>query len=132
MRFCTNCGLLAADDQLTRCPKCGAALPCVLPEPEPAPPPAAAPRYEVSAPEDGLSLIENLLMLLVFLIPVAGFVMMLVWSFVPSVRPARRRLAQAYLIRFLAVAVVLALLVLSIGLSAAALIQSSYWGGYAW
>ncbi len=129
MRFCSNCGLLAADPHLTHCPKCGAPLPAVPPAPPQAP---AAPLYDAAPEEDGLSMADYLLTLLVFLIPLVGFVLMLIWSFAPSTRPARRKLAQAYLIRTLALAVLGALLALTIGLSLVSIMQTSYWGGYYW
>lgn len=132
MRFCSNCGLMAPDSQETqRCPKCGAVLPAV----PPLPPDFfdEEPRYAAAPEADGLSMGDYLLTLLVFLIPVVGFVMMLVWSFAASTRPARRRLAQAYLIRTLALAAVVALLAVVVGASLLTMMQASYWGGYyAW
>ena len=42
--------------------------------------------------------------MLLFAIPIAGFVLAVVWSFGGTQDPARRRLARAYLIRALVVA----------------------------
>ena len=55
--------------------------------------------------------------LLLFAVPVAGFLFSLAWSFGFTKNPARRRLAQAYLIRTLLVAVVAALLLFWVAVS---------------
>lgn len=131
MRFCRNCGLMAPDSYTTLyCPKCG----MQLPKEPPLPPDFfdEEPHYAAEPEGDGLSMGEYLVTLLVFLIPVVGFVMMLVWGFGSHVPPARQRLAQAYLIRTLALVVVVALLAVAVGTSLFALLQAPYWGYYAW
>ena len=109
MRYCKNCGLLApvgAD----RCPRCGAPLPPAPAAPVPA---ADQPHYKETAPEvPALSEWATLAALLLFSIPVVGFILSVAWSFGFSKNPARKRLAQAWLIRTLVVAVVAALLFL--------------------
>lgn len=109
MRYCKNCGLLApvgAD----RCPQCGAPLPPAPAAPIPA---ADQPHYKDTAPEvPALSEWATLAALLLFSIPVVGFILSVAWSFGFSKNPARKRLAQAWLIRTLVVAVVAALLFL--------------------
>ena len=37
--------------------------------------------------------------LLLFVIPVVGLILMLVWSFANDIKPERRKLARAYLLR---------------------------------
>lgn len=117
MRYCRNCGLLAPFDA-DHCPQCGAPLP-----PE-SPAPAAGqeknPRYEPSHREEVPALSEwaTLGILLLFSIPVVGFIFSLAWSFFGS-HPARRRLAQAWLIRTMIVLVVVALICLWLGLNSA-------------
>lgn len=109
MRYCKNCGLLApvgAD----RCPQCGAPLPAAPAAPAPA---ADQPHYTDSLPEvPALSEWATLAALLLFSIPVVGFILSVAWSFGFSKNPARKRLAQAWLIRTLVVAVAAALLCL--------------------
>lgn len=109
MCYCKNCGLLApvgAD----RCPQCGAPLPPAPAAPVPA---ADQPHYKDTAPEvPALSEWATLAALLLFSIPVVGFILSVAWSFGFSKNPARKRLAQAWLIRTLMVAVVAALLFL--------------------
>ena len=109
MRYCKNCGLLApvgAD----RCPQCGAPLPPAPAAPVPA---ADQPHYKDTAPEvPALSEWATLAALLLLSIPVVGFILSVAWSFGFSKNPARKRLAQAWLIRTLVVAVVAALLFL--------------------
>lgn len=120
MRYCKNCGLLAPFDA-DHCPQCGAALP-----PEPAapaqPPRQAAPQYgrDAAADDDAVPALSSwatLGALLLFAVPVAGFLFSLAWSFGFTKNPARRRLAQAYLIRTLLVAVVAALLLFWVAVS---------------
>lgn len=121
MRYCKNCGLLAPFDA-DRCPQCGTPLP---PEPQAAPAPRTEARYteEVhTRPEEpvpALSEWATLGTLLLFAIPVVGFILSLVWSFGFGTKPARKRLAQAWLIRTLIVAVV-ALLCLVLALTSVA------------
>ena len=119
MRYCKNCGLLAPHDA-TACPQCGAALP---PPPAPAGQPApAAPRYESEPaakepPVEALSDWATFGALLLFAVPVAGFIVSLAWSLGFAKNPARRRLAQAYLLRTLVVAFVATLAILWLWLS---------------
>lgn len=116
MRYCKNCGLLAPYDA-DHCPQCGAPLP-----PDPARAPAPAPEHHhYMAPQEepvpALTPWATLGALLLFAVPVVGFLFSLAWSFGFTKDPARRRLAQAYLIRTLIVAVVVALLVFWLTLS---------------
>jgi len=109
MRYCKNCGLLAPAGA-DRCPQCGAPLPPAPAAPVPA---ADQPHYKDTAPEvPALSEWATLAALLLFSIPVVGFILSVAWSFGFSKNPARKRLAQAWLIRTLVVAVVAALLFL--------------------
>lgn len=117
MRYCKNCGLLAPFDA-DCCPQCGAPLPEIEPTPAQTP---QGPRYDnhksdtVSALSEGATLAA----LLLFAIPVAGFILSLAWSFGFTRNPARRRLAQAWLIRTLIVAVLVALVCLVFALNSA-------------
>ncbi len=119
MRYCKNCGLLAPHDA-TACPQCGTALP---PDPaRAAQPAAAAPRYEnepaaKEPPVEALSEWATFGALLLFAVPVAGFIVSLAWSLGFAKNPARRRLAQAYLLRTLVVAFLATLAGLWLGLS---------------
>lgn len=118
MEFCENCGLLLPDGA-TGCPKCGAPH-----TPHPAP---QAPCYENAAPPHpyyqpeqpqqapGLTTGGYLLTLLVFLIPLVGLIMMVVWSFTCE-NPARKSLARAYLIRTLILSVIVFVLVFVLAL----------------
>ena len=113
MRYCKNCGLLAPHDAAV-CPQCGTPLP---PAPAAAPPrPAAPPQARYDVPKGpvvpALSEGATLAALLLFAIPFVGFILSLAWSFGFTKNPARKRLAQAWLIRTLVVAVVVALLFL--------------------
>lgn len=109
MCYCKNCGLLAPVG-VDRCPQCGAPLPPAPAAPVPA---ADQPHYKDTAPEvPALSEWATLAALLLFSIPVVGFILSVAWSFGFSKNPARKRLAQAWLIRTLVVAVVAALLFL--------------------
>lgn len=114
MRFCKNCGRLAADPAMTHCPKCGMVLPpeVVQPDPQPPRPEAGTPLYHRQTPEDGMTTAEYFFMLLVFAIPVVGFLLLLVWSFSSNGEPARRNLSRAYLIRKLIGAVLLTIVAL--------------------
>ena len=119
MRYCKNCGLLAPAGAQT-CPQCGAALP---PEPaRPTGPAQAGPRYENDASPkpatvEALSEWATFGALLLFSVPVVGFIVSLAWSLGFAKNPARRRLAQAYLLRTLAVTFVVTLILLWLGLS---------------
>ena len=65
------------------------------------------PLYEQDLEEDridAMSQSATTAAMLLFAIPIAGFVLAVVWSFGGTQDPARRRLARAYLIRALVVA----------------------------
>ena len=130
MRYCKNCGLLAPHGA-DRCPQCGAPLPADRPT-APAPDAQAGPHYEPAseAPQvPAMDFAPTLGTLVLFMIPIVGFVMMLVWSFADATDTARRRLARAYLVRTLIVACLIALLLLVGAFSLAGLAHSMY---YAW
>ena len=84
MYFCKNCGRLAHPGE-DRCPKCGAAhIQPALAAAAPTGP--AAPQYHPAedAPEQdvpALGFSSTLGTLVIFTIPLVGFIMMLVWSF---------------------------------------------------
>ena len=119
MRYCKNCGLLVPHDA-DRCPQCGTPLP---PEPVAAAPAHTGARYTDEsrpAPEavvPALSEWATLGTLLLFSIPIAGFILSLAWSFGFSKHPARKRLAQAWLIRTMIVAVVFTLVCIALALT---------------
>lgn len=123
MRYCKNCGLLAPQDA-DRCPQCGAALP-----PAPIAGGEGGPQYRNEAPDTVPALSEwaTLGALLLFAIPVVGFILTVAWSFGFTHNPARRRLAQAYLIRTLIVAVAVGLLCLWLALSSALALSVPYY-----
>ena len=106
--FCKNCGLLTAPYD-ERCPKCGAPLPHIpmgeaLSEGTVE---TGEPLYEQDLEEDRIDAMSQgatTAAMLLFAIPIAGFVLAVVWSFGGTQDPARRRLARAYLIRALVVA----------------------------
>lgn len=126
--FCKHCGLLLPAGHHT-CPRCGA------PAPQPVTPPfqpplyqeqsstqtipPEGPRYNAAQPKERgpMGLAGYFGSLCLFAIPVVGLVFMLIWSISERVRPERRRLAQAYLIR----SVIISALVL-----VAALLFSAY------
>lgn len=120
MRYCKNCGLLAPHDA-DRCPQCGAPLPA---EPVAAAPAQGGARYTGEgrpAPAEvvpALSEWATLGTLLLFSIPIAGFILSLAWSFGFGTKPARKRLAQAWLIRTMIVAVVFTLVCIVLALTA--------------
>ena len=123
MYFCKNCGRLAHPGE-DRCPKCGAAH--IQPAPAAAAPTeSAAPQYHPAedAPEQDVPALGfgSTLGTLV------GFIMMLVWSFSGGPDSARKRLARAYLVRTLIIAVIFALLFLIGALSLAAVSHSLYY-----
>ena len=113
--FCKNCGLLTAPYD-ERCPKCGAPLPhiplgetlsaAMRQSPE-GTVETGEPLYEQNLEEDRIDAMSQgatTAAMLLFAIPIAGFVLAVVWSFGGTQDPARRRLARAYLIRALVVA----------------------------
>lgn len=125
MRYCKNCGLLAPFDA-DHCPQCGAPLPSA--SPAPAAQPEKTPRYESAREEAVPALSEwaTLGLLLLFSIPVVGFILSLAWSFFGS-NSARQRLAQAWLIRTMIVLVVVALICLWLGLSSAMTLSAPHY-----
>ena len=107
LRYCKNCGLLLPHDA-DRCPQCGAPAPlAVRPAAQPGP---AAPLYGTPDDREAEPMAEAMSQgattgtMILFAIPVVGFILALVWSFGGTQDPARRRLARAYLIRALVVA----------------------------
>ncbi|MGN0975287.1 MAG: zinc-ribbon domain-containing protein [Gemmiger sp.] len=145
MEFCIYCGAMLPDGA-ARCPACGrepaAAMPpsgvpqtpqsdgspdvpagdsaptVIRPEGSaPLPPTNGTPRY--SPPPQELSTGGYLGSLLLFMIPVVGLILMLVWSFSANVKPERKKLARAYLIRtaIVAAAGLVLVLILSVLLS---------------
>lgn len=117
MRYCKNCGLLAPRDAAA-CPECGALLPPEAPQsqadqtaqteaaPQPAtpiytadaPPPSPAPRANGTNGQD-LTTGGYLINLILFELPLVGFILQLVFAFGGSQTPATRKLATAYLLR---------------------------------
>ena len=97
------------------CPKCGAPLPhipmgeALLESMRQSPEgtvETGEPLYEQDLEEDridAMSQSATTAAMLLFAIPIAGFVLAVVWSFGGTQDPARRRLARAYLIRALVV-----------------------------
>lgn len=127
MYFCKNCGRLAHPGE-DRCPKCG--TPHAQPIHAAAPAGPAAPQYHPAEekPEvPALGFGSTLGTLVVFAIPLVGFIMMLVWSFADAPDSARQRLARAYLVRTLIVAAVIALLFLLGALGLATVSHSLYY-----
>ena len=124
MYFCKNCGRLAHPGEPC-CPKCG--TPHAEPPHEAAP---AAPQYHPAEdPHDvpAMGYSSTLGTLIIFAIPVVGFIMMLVWSFSDAPDNARKRLARAYLTRTLIVATVIAALLLLGAVGLAAVTHSMYY-----
>ncbi len=116
-----NCGRLAHPGE-DRCPKCGAAH--IQPAPRSSSPHRLPPRSITrlrDAPEqDVLALaLQHAGTLVIFAIPLVGFIMMLVWSFSGGPDSACKRLARAYLVRTLIITVIFALLFLIGALSLA-------------
>ena len=123
MYFCKNCGRMAHPGE-DHCPKCGAA------HIQPAPAAAAPTGPAEDAPEQDVPALgfgSTLGTLVIFAIPLVGFIMMLVWSFSGGPDSARKRLARAYLVRTLIIAVIFALLFLIGALSLAAVSHSLYY-----
>ena len=113
LRYCKNCGLLLPHDA-NGCPQCGAPAPHPVPTGAPQP---AAPRYDAPDEDDepsieALSQGATTVTMILFAIPVVGFILALVWSFGGTHDAARKRLARSYVIRTLVVAAALALFVL--------------------
>ena len=123
LRYCKNCGLLLPHDACA-CPQCGLAAPRPA---EPARPAADAPRYDDGKREPvvpALSQADTTIAMVLFAIPLVGFVLAMVWSFAGGQNPARQRLARGYLIRTLAVAVCVAVFVLVAALVFSAVLHS--------
>lgn len=132
MYFCKNCGRMAQPGEHS-CPRCGAPHTAEPPRTQAAPAEPAAPQYQpaAEAPDvPAMSFGGTLGMLIVFAIPVVGFIMMLVWSFADTPDTARQRLARAYLVRTLILATVLALLFLlgALGIATLSHRMYYYWG----
>ena len=124
MYFCKNCGRLAHPGEPC-CPKCG--MPHAEPPHEAAP---AAPQYHTAEdPHDvpAMGYSSTLGTLIIFAIPLVGFIMMLVWSFSDAPDNARKRLARAYLTRTLIMAAVIAALLLLGAVGLAAVTHSMYY-----
>lgn len=134
MRYCKNCGLLTTDPRASHCPKCGAPLPAPISrsaaDREDAPHYAPAAEPEEQGP---MSLGGYLASLLVYMIPVVGFVVMLIWSLGGTRSEARARLSQAYLIRKLLTGV-LVLLIVAVAVVVFVNIAPplGYYGYYGW
>lgn len=129
MYFCKNCGRLAHPSE-TCCPKCGAAHVQPAPAASAAGPTALQYHPAEDAPEQDVPALgfgSTLGTLVIFAIPLVGFIMMLVWSFSDSPDSARKRLARAYLVRTLIIAAIIALLFLIGALSLAAVSHSLYY-----
>ena len=124
MYFCKNCGRLAHPGEPC-CPKCG--TPHAEPPHEAAP--AALQYHPAEDPHDvpAMGYSSTLGTLIIFAIPVVGFIMMLVWSFSDAPDNARKRLARAYLTRTLIVAAVIAALLLLGAVGLAAVTHSMYY-----
>ena len=128
MYFCKTCGRMVRLNERS-CPKCGTPIP----EPmllddwrEEEDSPHYKPAHkEAEVPAMGFA--PTLGTMIIFMIPIVGFVMMLVWSFSDSGDSARRRLARACLVRKLIVACLAALLLLVGALGFAALTHSLYY-----
>ena len=107
-------------------------LPTSSPPLQQQPPPGLPPRSipAEDAPEQDVPALgfgSTLGTLVIFAIPLVGFIMMLVWSFSGGPDSARKRLARAYLVRTLIIAVIFALLFLIGALSLAAVSHSLYY-----
>ena len=132
--FCKNCGLLVAS-HADQCPKCGAPLPHIPMTMRQAPEGTIEtnePLYEQEPEEDiinAMSQGDTTLTMLLFAIPIVGFVLAVVWSFGGTQDPARKRLARAYLIRTLVVAglVILFVVVAALVFTAALHSQLAYY-----
>ena len=110
LRYCKNCGLLLPHDA-DRCPQCGAPAPlAVRPAAEPMP--------------EAMSQGATTGTMILFAIPVVGFILALVWSFGGTHNEARKRLARAQVVRTLVVAAAAALLVLVAALVFSAVVHS--------
>ena len=133
--FCKNCGLLTAPYD-ERCPKCGAPLPHIplgetLPGAMRQSPEGTVqtgePLYEQDLEEDRIDAMSQgatTAAMLLFAIPIAGFVLAVVWSFGGTHNEARKRLARAQVVRTLVVAAAAALLVLVAALVFSAVVHS--------
>ena len=133
--FCKNCGLLTAPHD-ERCPKCGAPLPripmgeALLESMRQSPEgtvETGEPLYEQYPEEDRIDAMSQgatTAAMLLFAIPIAGFVLAVVWSFGGTQDPARKRLARAQVVRTLVVAAAAALLVLVAALVFSAVVHS--------
>ena len=133
--FCKNCGLLTAPYD-ERCPKCGAPLPHIpmgeallesMRQSSEGTVETGEPLYEQDLEEeriDAMSQSATTAAMLLFAIPIAGFVLAVVWSFGGTHNEARKRLARAQVVRTLVVAAAAALLVLVAALVFSAVVHS--------
>ena len=132
MKFCSHCGARVMPG-MTRCPACGYLL--LAPDASPAPDAPAAedrpPLYAHPAGAlPGLTSAEYLGTLLLFLIPVAGLVVMLCFAFGRGIHPAKRNLARACLMLTLILVTLLAVAVFLLALAGAAANQMIFYYMY--
>ena len=121
LRYCKNCGLLLPHDA-DRCPQCGAPAPLAV---RPAAPLYGAPDDREAEPmAEAMSQGATTGTMILFAIPVVGFILALVWSFGGTHNEARKRLARAQVVRTLVVAAAAALLVLVAALVFSAVVHS--------
>ena len=109
MRYCPNCGS-AVPPTADHCPWCGGPCPVHIVPPSPAThhaqaphaAPPAGPRYapaETQCADGGLTTAQYFWSLLLFAIPVLGWIFLFCWAFGSHVTPARKRLARAVLLK---------------------------------
>ena len=121
LRYCKNCGLLLPHDA-DRCPQCGAPAPLAV---RPAAPLYGTPDdHEAEPTAEAMSQGATTGTMILFAIPVVGFILALVWSFGGTHNEARKRLARAQVVRTLVVAAAAALLVLVAALVFGAVVHS--------
>ena len=121
LRYCKNCGLLLPHDA-DRCPQCGAPAPLAV---HPAAPLYGTPDdHETEPTAEAMSQGATTGTMILFAIPVVGFILALVWSFGGTHNEARKRLARAQVVRTLVVAAAAALLVLVAALVFGAVVHS--------
>lgn len=146
MWFCTQCGQQNTD---SFCSRCGAAKP-VAPDqgqaapqytyqaPPPPPPPAYQPAQPYQPqyayppqpkPDSTVTLGEWIITLIVFAIPLVGFIMMLVWAFGSDTKPSKANFCKASLIMMLIGVAIGIIVSIAMGTVVWSLIHSiSYYG----